>query len=150
VDLSVRGGEVLAVAGVSGNGQATLAEVLCGERALDSGSLHVPAGCCRRGRVPLSTPAWRGCPKTATPWAWWATWNCGKTPCSSVTTCRLFRRGLARRRAAVAHADGLISRFDVRGTEDSGVHTTTRRLSGGNMQKLILGRVLGHGRGARR
>jgi ABC-type multidrug transport system ATPase subunit len=44
--------------------------------------------------------------------------------------------------------DGLISRFDVRGTEDSGVHTTTRRLSGGNMQKLILGRVLGHGAGA--
>ncbi len=100
VDLDVHAGEVVAVAGVSGNGQATLADVLCGERALDAGTLQVagrtllaqprpqrhaaaPAMC---GRVPLWTRAWRGCPRTAMPWAWWATWNCGKTPCSSVTT----------------------------------------------------------------
>jgi simple sugar transport system ATP-binding protein len=42
----------------------------------------------------------------------------------------------------MAHAKGLIDRFDVRGTEAAGLHTTTRSLSGGNMQKLILGRAL--------
>ena len=40
-------------------------------------------------------------------------------------------------------AKALLSRFDVRGAEAHGVQTVTRRLSGGNMQKLILGRVLG-------
>ena len=37
-----------------------------------------------------------------------------------------------------------MQRFDVRGAAAAGVHTTTRALSGGNVQKLILGRVL-HG-----
>jgi simple sugar transport system ATP-binding protein len=36
----------------------------------------------------------------------------------------------------------VLERFDVRG---GGIDTPTRALSGGNMQKLILGRVLSHG-----
>ena len=39
-------------------------------------------------------------------------------------------------------AQGLVERFDVRGTEDAGLATPARALSGGNMQKLILGRAL--------
>ena len=42
----------------------------------------------------------------------------------------------------MADARALVQRFDVRGTEAAGVMTPARRLSGGNMQKLILGRVL--------
>ena len=38
-------------------------------------------------------------------------------------------------------------RFDVRGTESGGLDTLTRGLSGGNMQKLILGRALTPGPG---
>ena len=149
VDLTVRGGEVLAVAGVSGNGQATLAEVLCGERALDGGSLHIA------GRVlPARTRAFVNAGVARVPEDRHAVGVVGDLTLWENAMLERYhlpafsRRGLARRRAAVAHADGLISRFDVRGTEDSGVHTTTRRLSGGNMQKLILGRVLGHGAGA--
>ena len=44
--------------------------------------------------------------------------------------------------AAQAHARQLIERFDVRGTDAMGLDTPTRALSGGNMQKLILGRAL--------
>ena len=149
VNLEVRAGEVLAVAGVSGNGQAQLAEVLCGERALDSGSLHVagralparPRAFVDAGvaRVPEDRHA-VGLVGDLTLWE--------NAMLERYHLPAFSRRGLARRQAAVAHADGLISRFDVRGTEGSGVHTTTRRLSGGNMQKLILGRVLGHGSGA--
>jgi general nucleoside transport system ATP-binding protein len=39
VSLAVRAGEVLAIAGVSGNGQQALAEVMCGQRALDAGTV---------------------------------------------------------------------------------------------------------------
>jgi simple sugar transport system ATP-binding protein len=52
------------------------------------------------------------------------------------------RAGIVRRAAAQAHARQLIQRFDVRGTDAQGVQTPTRALSGGNMQKLILGRAL--------
>jgi simple sugar transport system ATP-binding protein len=50
--------------------------------------------------------------------------------------------GVLRRSRAKSHARGLVERFDVRGTEGGGLDTVTRRLSGGNMQKLILGRAL--------
>ncbi len=59
-----------------------------------------------------------------------------------VATPAFSRFGLVRRAAAQAHARQLIQRFDVRGTEAQGVNTHTRALSGGNMQKLILGRAL--------
>ncbi|MBQ1761476.1 MAG: ABC transporter ATP-binding protein, partial [Aquincola sp.] len=52
------------------------------------------------------------------------------------------RWGLLRRGRMRAHAQDLVQRFDVRGLEAGGLDTVTRRLSGGNMQKLILGRAL--------
>ena len=51
------------------------------------------------------------------------------------------RAGIVKRAAAQAHARALIERFDVRGTE-ARLDTPTRALSGGNMQKMILGRAL--------
>ena len=39
VTLGLQRGEVLAIAGVAGNGQAALAEVLCGQRPLDAGQV---------------------------------------------------------------------------------------------------------------
>jgi simple sugar transport system ATP-binding protein len=53
---------------------------------------------------------------------------------------RFARRGLVRRRAARRFARQVIERFDVRA--GGGVDTPARSLSGGNMQKLVLGRVL--------
>ena len=53
---------------------------------------------------------------------------------------RFARRGLVRRRAARRFAREVVARFDVRAGE--GIDTPARALSGGNMQKLILGRVL--------
>ncbi|MCE2511490.1 MAG: ABC transporter ATP-binding protein [Acidimicrobiia bacterium] len=41
VDLTVRAGEILGIAGVSGNGQTELAEVICSLRDLQSGSIAV-------------------------------------------------------------------------------------------------------------
>ncbi len=41
VSMDVRGGEIVGVAGVSGNGQHELAQVICGLRAIESGALTV-------------------------------------------------------------------------------------------------------------
>ena len=55
------------------------------------------------------------------------------------------RAGFVRRAAGRAHAREVVRRFDVRG---SGIDVPTRSLSGGNMQKLILGRALSVAGGA--
>ena len=41
VDLTVRSGEILGIAGVSGNGQTELAEVICSLRAIESGTIRL-------------------------------------------------------------------------------------------------------------
>ncbi len=66
--------------------------------------------------------------------------RCGRTRCRSGCAARFFRIGpLVRRRAAHAHAARIVEAFDVRG---GGLDAPARALSGGNMQKLILGRAL--------
>jgi simple sugar transport system ATP-binding protein len=149
VDLSLAAGEVVAVAGVAGNGQAALAEVLFGERALDAGQALL------RGR-PLPAR-----PREAVeagiariPEDRHAVGVLGDLPLwenavlERYATPVFARAGFVRRAAARSHARGIVQRFDVRGTEGGGLDTVTRGLSGGNMQKLILGRALTPGPGA--
>src|SRR4051812_42399331 len=50
VNLALRGGEITAIAGVSGNGQRTLADLLCGVQSARSGRVELPAS--RIARVP--------------------------------------------------------------------------------------------------
>ena len=143
LDLDVRAGEVVAVAGVSGNGQAVLADLLCGEQALNAGTLHI-AGQALRARPRdfveagiARVPEDRHAVGVVGDLALWEN-AVLERHCSR----EFSRAGWLKRGAAMDFARGLIERFDVRGTEGGGVHTTTRRLSGGNMQKLILGRAL--------
>ncbi|MFT3818765.1 MAG: ABC transporter ATP-binding protein [Rubrivivax sp.] len=143
VSLSLRAGEVLAIAGVAGNGQQALAEVLCGERALDRGTLRVA------GRpLPARPRDWVAAGVARIPEDRHAVGVVGDLPLWENALLERYaappfaRWGLIDRRRARAHAAQLVQRFDVRGTEGGGLDTTTRALSGGNMQKLILGRAL--------
>jgi general nucleoside transport system ATP-binding protein len=135
--LALRAGEIVAVAGVAGNGQQALAERLCGlgpatveldGRTLDpSPRAFVEAGI---ARIPedrhavglvgdLSLRENAVLERHAAP--------------------AFARRGFVRRAAARAHSARIVERFDVRG---GGLDSPARSLSGGNMQKLILGRAL--------
>ena len=143
VDLEVCAGEVLVVAGVAGNGQAVLAEVLCGERALDAGTLSIA------GRTLAETPrAFIKAGVARVPEDRLAVGVVGDMRLWENAVLERYREapfarlGVVRRAAAMAHAEALVRRLDIRGTEASGVATVTRQLSGGNVQKLILGRVL--------
>jgi len=143
VDLQVRAGQVLAIAGVSGNGQAALAEVLCGERALDVGRWRLdgqdlpprPRAAVQAGvaRIPEDRHA-VGVVGDLPLWE--------NAVLERYQTGEFSRAGWMRRGAVMAHARSLVERFDVRGTESAGLDTPVRSLSGGNMQKLILGRAL--------
>lgn len=73
VNLSCRSGEIVAIAGVSGNGQATLADVLCGLRRPSSGEIILqrqPWAAQPRWLVRREGPAF---PKIATVRVWWGT-----------------------------------------------------------------------------
>ncbi len=137
--FTVRAGEIVGIAGVAGNGQTELAEVLAGLRPASHGSAmlkgrdlatlspsrireaglaHVPGDRMVRGvdgGASISANLLMGRQSKA-PWA---------------------RHGVLDWKAAASQAVDMIKRFDIRarGPED-----TVKRLSGGNIQKVVLAR----------
>ena len=137
--LLLRAGEITAIAGVSGNGQLALAGLLCGTLAARTG--HVTL----LGKPLRADPAWLVAQGVARiPEDRHGMGVVGDLPVwENAVAERLrtdFSRGLiVRRQAAQLHAQRILEAFDVRG---GGPLTPARALSGGNMQKLILGRAL--------
>lgn len=146
VSFQVHESEVLAIVGVSGNGQASLGALLGGlEHPLhgelllhdDEGASidmrampprqRVKAGI---GRIPEDRHA-EGAVGEFTVWE--------NAVLEQLTNPDFSSTGFVRQSAGRRHAEGLIETYDIRG---AGPDTRTRLLSGGNMQKLILGRVL--------
>ncbi|MGA0572682.1 ABC transporter ATP-binding protein [Variovorax sp. VNK109] len=144
VSLRLRAGEIVAIAGVSGNGQVALADLLCGVRRATSGDMLFDTG---SGPDALpSSPAWLVTHGVARiPEDRHAVGVVGDLPVwENAVSERLrtaaFSKSLwVRRAAARRHAQRVIEAFDVRG---GGPLAAARSLSGGNMQKLILGRAL--------
>ena len=135
--LAVRAGEVFAIAGVAGNGQQALADRLCGE---GGGAVELD------GRALAATPrAFVEAGVARIPEDRHAVGVVGDLPLWENAVLERYaspafaRRGLVRRAAAREFARRLVDRFDVRG---GGLDAPARSLSGGNMQKLILGREL--------
>ena len=144
VSLTLRSGEMVAIAGVSGNGQVALADLLCGMRQAVAGSVQL------MGQPLIASPAWLvGQGVARIPEDRHAVGVVGDLPLwENAVSERLrspaFSRGVGvrlwvRQKAARAHARRVMEAFDVRG---GGPETPARSLSGGNMQKLILGRAL--------
>ena len=143
VSLDLHAGIMTGIAGVSGNGQQALADVLCGLRALDAGTLQL------QGRpLPPDPRRWTAAGVARIPEdrqsvgvvGDMAVWE--NAIAERLWSPSLSRAGWLRRGAARAHARRIVQRFDVRGTESAGLDTPARTLSGGNIQKLILGRAL--------
>ena len=141
VDFEVRAGEILGIAGVDGNGQRELFEVLAGERrpaygavvvdgrplgdggpasAVQAGIGHIPPDRHREGLVLAMSVAE----------------NC---LLSAALLARFSARGFLRRGAARQFAADVVDRFAVR---CAGLDAPARSLSGGNQQRIIVGREL--------
>jgi simple sugar transport system ATP-binding protein len=140
--LQLNRGEIVAIAGVSGNGQVALAELLCGTR-------HAVAGRVSFMGLPLPThpSEWVALGVARIPEDRHAVGVVGDLPVwENAVSERLrspafSRWGWVKRSAAQAYARRVMNQFDVRG---GGPLVAARALSGGNMQKLILGRALLH------
>lgn len=142
VSLTLHAGEIVAIAGVSGNGQVALAELLCGMRRATAGRvdfLGQPLPALPTQLVALGVariPEDRHAVGVIGDLPLWE--NAVSERLHSRTFSRFF---WVRRHVARAYAQRVIDAFDVRG---GGVSVSARSLSGGNMQKLILGRALLH------
>ncbi|QMV73950.1 ABC transporter ATP-binding protein [Comamonas piscis] len=140
VSLVLRAGEMVAIAGVSGNGQVALADMLCGMRRPGQGTVTylgapMPASALALvsqgvARIPEDRhgtgvvgdlPVWENAVSERLRSPWFSRW------------------GWVRRVQARSQAQHVSQHFDVRG---GGLDAPARSLSGGNMQKLILGRAL--------
>ena len=140
VSLSLRAGEILGVAGVAGNGQRELAEVVAGLRPRTAGTVTV-----RGAELP-------GDPRSAidagvayVPEDRMGVGVAGTLPIADNTVLKTHRRRpfsagpLLRRRVIGSHARTLMAEFDIRAP---GPRTLVRQLSGGNVQKVVLAHEL--------
>jgi ABC-type uncharacterized transport system ATPase subunit len=141
VSLEVRSGEILGIAGVSGNGQRELAETITGLRKITSGKVflegedvtgftpsaltdrmlsYIPEERMRDGMIKEFTVAENMILREH-----------HKQPYS--------RHGFLGLQEIARHSKGLISKFQVKTPSED---TLARNLSGGNIQKVVLAREL--------
>jgi simple sugar transport system ATP-binding protein len=135
INLRVRSGEVLGIAGVSGNGQRDLAEVISGLRQPSQGAVTV----CGIPTVGLGARATRQAGLAYVPEDRLGT---GLAPSLSIVDNLLLTRDrgfLVDRKSAFIEAEGFIKQLEIK---TPGPLTQTRKLSGGNAQKVLLAREL--------
>jgi general nucleoside transport system ATP-binding protein len=142
LSLEVRSGEIFGVAGVEGNGQHALYEILSGLRRVESGSVRI------NGEEIANTKSWK-----------LRNQSIGRIPEDRQKTGLLLEssiednlllgkqdsnrfssRGFLNRKRIGESADHLMERFDIRA---SGRDVLVGKLSGGNQQKVILAREIG-------
>jgi general nucleoside transport system ATP-binding protein len=139
VSLSVRAGEIVAIAGVAGNGQRELAEAIAGMRPLTAGRVSV------RGRALRNGDPRQGI-RAGVAYVPEDRLGTGVAPSLSVAAnvvLKSYRRPpvsrgplLVLRRIREA-GERVIRDYDVR---TSGPHVPAWQLSGGNLQKVVLAR----------
>ena len=141
VDLEVRGGEIVALAGVDGNGQQELVDAIAGLAAPETGSIvvggtevagrgvraatdagvaHIAEDRHRRGLVLPFTLA-------------------ENLALREYRSPELSRRGLLQVRRMATRARGLLKEYDVRGGDEGSLASS---LSGGNQQKVCIAREI--------
>ena len=139
VGFTLRTGEILGIGGVAGNGQEELLAALSGERTTAPGTVTIDGTDiatlgpnARRALGVLAAPEERLGHAAAPDMS--LTENAILT--GSVRK-PLARRGFIDTSAARAFAEEIIRAFDVR---TPGAHVAARALSGGNLQKFVIGR----------
>lgn len=140
VSLEVCAGEIVGVAGVEGNGQAEMCEVVLGLRSPVSGSVEI-AG---RNATTLAVTGRRGLGLALIPADRLAEGVDGQAPlwenatATHIAAAHQTRLGVIRRQLLRAHARRILGEAGVRGELD----LPAQALSGGNIQRLVVGREL--------
>ncbi|MER7946096.1 ABC transporter ATP-binding protein [Streptomyces sp. NPDC096079] len=143
ISLTIHKGEILGIAGVEGNGQTELIEALMGMASPDAGVItldgqdiskvpvrkrreggigYIPEDRHRHGLL-LEAPLWEN------------------RILGHVSEAPNSKRGILDPKAARKDTERIVREYDVR---TPGIDVTAASLSGGNQQKLIVGREMSH------
>ncbi len=140
LSLTLRSGEITAIAGVSGHGQEALAELLSGMRKATHGTVTLNGGPLPASPSKLVQAGVARIPEDRRGLGLVGDLPLWENAVSERLRRRPFSNGIwIQRRAAQAYAHQVMTAYDVRG---GAALTPARSLSGGNMQKLIIGRAL--------
>jgi general nucleoside transport system ATP-binding protein len=149
VDLVVRAGEVLGIAGVEGNGQTELVETIMGMRRAGAGRVLLAGADITRastlerreagiGYIPEDRTR-HGLLATQPLWANRMLGHQSRAPVSRGGPLARLGLGLLDLAAARRDTERIVAEFDIR---TPGVEVAAAALSGGNQQKLVVGREL--------
>ncbi len=142
ISLDVRAGEIVGIGGVAGNGQTRLMAALIGETPADAADMIVldgrPVGCLppegrrRAGMcfVPEERLGHAAVPEMSL---------VENAILSARVRKNLSRKGFLNLRTAARYAGDIVDRFSVK---TAGVNHAARSLSGGNLQKYVVGREI--------
>lgn len=142
LSLSVRAGEIVGVLGVAGNGQNVLADAAAGVTAPRSGSISIDGNAVAGGPQAQAAAGLAYVPEVRAEFL---------VPDAPVASSAILRRlhepqfsraGVLQWRVITEFARGLMQRHDVRPLDPT---VPARSLSGGNQQKLLVGRELDGG-----
>jgi len=125
--LKVHGGEILGIAGVAGNGQRELAEAIAGLRRTTAGTVAIGG---RLAFIPEDRLGMGLVPNLDV---------CDNAILRAYRRAPVAQGGLLSRKGLRDFAYSLTRRFDVRA---AGLGVPVKLLSGGNQQKLLVGREL--------
>jgi simple sugar transport system ATP-binding protein len=137
VSLAVRAGEIVGLAGVSGNGQTELAEVLAGLRPVTQGRVLV----CDLDVTNADPQAMMAAGVGRIPEDSRANVIGQMTVAQNMVLEKLdhfSRKGILDRQAISRYAEALIEDYQIKASPNDRIRT----LSGGNLQKVVLARVL--------
>ena len=140
VSFQIHTGEVFAVAGVEGNGQSSLAELISGLKPARSGKILFAgknisfASIKRRNKLGISHV-----PEDRHKHGLILDQDCHQNITNNQISLRPFsHHGFINEYEIASFSNEVIDKFDVRGTANG--TSMARALSGGNQQKLIIGR----------
>ncbi|HET9611630.1 MAG TPA: ABC transporter ATP-binding protein, partial [Acidimicrobiales bacterium] len=143
VTFDVRAGEIVALAGVQGNGQTELIEAITGLRQVAGGRVRLDdRDVTEHGAHELFRSGLAHVPEDRQRDGLIGSFDIASNMLLNQVGDRPFSRGLRiDRRAVRTHAEDLVEQFDVR---TPSVQTAASNLSGGNQQKVIVAREFFH------
>ncbi len=140
VSFQVREGEILGVAGVQGNGQTELVEVITGLRRAEGGKVFINGEDMTNARPRIITQKGQSShvPEDRHAYGMVASYPVADNLVLNTYNLPPFAKGISINRPAILeHAERLIDRFDVRTPSPL---TPAGSLSGGNQQKMVVAR----------
>jgi simple sugar transport system ATP-binding protein len=141
INLELRKGEILGIAGVEGNGQLELVESLCGLRSVTSGKILINGrDVTNRSAREIILAGVSYIPEDRQKRGLILDFSLAENMILGTHFMSPFSTRFRMDYDSInAHAEHLIEAFDIRTT---GIHTQAKYLSGGNQQKVVVAREL--------